>query len=170
VNPLEKTSVLGFEAIRCPHCSATRRGDGGRHLEPQRQVGLPAFLDPALQLAQHGQVETAPSPLIGKGGVGEAVADHGGAARQRRLDQLLEVVPSCGEHQQRLGQCVHRAVQHQLTQCFGQRRAPGLARELHLVAVLAQPRAGSLDVRGLARAIDSFERDEAARFHRPRWY
>jgi hypothetical protein len=67
--------------------------------------------------------------LVGKGGVGEAVADHHLATRQRRLDHLHQVVAAGRKGHQRLGQRVHGVVQQQGAQLFGQRRAAGLARE-----------------------------------------
>ncbi len=39
---------------------------------------------------QHGGVEAARRPLVGPGGIEEAVADHGLAPRQRRADQRLQ--------------------------------------------------------------------------------
>jgi len=66
-------------------------------------------------------------------------AQHDGAARQGRLDAGVQMVAACGEDQQRLAQCVHRLVQHQLAQLFGQGTAAGFARQQHLVPLADQP-------------------------------
>ena len=106
----------------------------GRQVEPQRQVGLRAAaagsagrLHPAVQLRQHRQVEAAPAALVGEGGVGEAVAQHHVAARQRRLDHLHaggRAAPRTSAAPRSAGPWL---VQHQRAQLFGQRRAAGLA-------------------------------------------
>jgi hypothetical protein len=110
-------------------------------------------------------VETAPCPLIGERGVGEAVAQHRVAACERRLNDTEQMVATCREHEQRLGQCIHRLVQHQIAQHLRQRRAAGLARHHDTQAAVAQPRRQRLDVRRLAGAVDAFEGDEAAHGH-----
>ena len=131
---------------------------------------MPALLHPLLQPGQHGGVEAAAAALVGEGGVGEAVAQHGVAARQRRLDDVLEVVAPRRKDQQRLAQRVHGGMQHQFAQLFGQRRAAGFARHHHAVAALAQPIGQGFDVRALSRAVDAFESDETAAHGRPpRW-
>ena len=66
--------------------------------------------------------------LVGVGRVGEAVAQHPVAARERRADHLLEVLAPRREHEQRLGVVRHRLAQQQLAQLLAERRAAGLAR------------------------------------------
>jgi hypothetical protein len=66
------------------------------------------------------------------------------------------------EHQQGLGERVHRVVQHQRAQLLGQFGAAGFARADDLGAALAQPLGQCVDVRGLAGAVDALEGDESA--------
>lgn len=147
----------------CGHCGACRLLAGGVHPDLHR------LMPEALR--QHRGVETAPAALVGKAGVGEAVADHGAAGGQGRLDLLHEVVTPRREDEQGLRQRIHGLVQHQLAQPLGQRRAARLARQHHVVATPAQPGHGAVEVRALAGAVDAFEGDEAAAAHGvpPRW-
>ena len=49
---------------------------------------------------QHNRAaQFAPSTLVGLAGVGEAIAQHPLAARQRRQNQLINVLGAVGEHQ-----------------------------------------------------------------------
>jgi hypothetical protein len=167
---LEERIVETLEAIGHARRGTARRGLRGLDVEPQRQVGLARALHPSLQLRQHGPVEAAPRTLVGEGRVGEAVAQHGGAGGQRRLDALAQVIAPRREHQQAFRQRVHLIAQEKLAQLFGQWRATGLAGHQHVVALGADPARKRVDVRALARAVDAFEGDEAAA-HRvpPRW-
>jgi hypothetical protein len=84
------------------------------------------------------------------------------AASQRWLDGLAQVVAPGGEDQQRFGQGIHRLVQHQFAQRFGQRRATRLAGAQDRVAARPQPGLRGVEVRGLAGAVDALGGDEAA--------
>ncbi|MNL56879.1 hypothetical protein D3C87_1804010 [compost metagenome] len=65
-----------------------------------------------------------------------------------------------GKNQQRLGERIHGVVQHHLAQLFCQGRATGLAAHGDGTALRAKRRRQSLDVRGLACAVDAFKADE----------
>ena len=78
-------------------------------------------------LTRIAEVETAPRPLVGKGGIGETVAQHHVAARQGWLDHVAQVVAARCKDEQRLGESVHGVVQHHLAQLLGQRRATRFA-------------------------------------------
>jgi hypothetical protein len=67
------------------------------------------------------------------------------------------------EHEQRLGDAVHRRMQQQLAQRLGERRAARLARADDALAARAQALGERRDVGRLAGAVDAFEGDEAAR-------
>ena len=62
-----------------------RRCRGPGRTTASGRAGAPCCTQ-RFELRQHGQVEAAAAALVGEGGVGEAVAQHRGAARQRRLD------------------------------------------------------------------------------------
>jgi len=119
----------------------------------------------AFELTQHLPVKTPATPLVGKGRVGESVAQHHIAPGQRGFDHLDQVLAASGKHQQRLGQRVHGLVQHQLAQFFRQGCPPRLAAEHHRPARLAKQCGHALDVRGLARTVNAFKADEQTACH-----
>jgi hypothetical protein len=90
----------------------------------------------------------------------EAVAQHHLPRRQRRLDDVPQVVAPGGKHQQRLGQGIHGRAQQALAQRFGQRGAAGLAGHRHRTPLVAQPLGQRGDVGRFAGAVDAFEGDE----------
>jgi hypothetical protein len=91
-----------------------------------------------LQLREHFEVHTPARALVGEGGIGEAVAQHHGVARERGAYDLHEVVAARGKGQQRLGQRVHGLGEQQGAQLFRKRRAAGLARAHHLAPLRAK--------------------------------
>ena len=144
----EKRLVLGFELVGFTGGGQSARGLRRGQIEPEGQVRLAywapgrrlAALHPLLKHGQHREVESAPSSLVGKAGVREAVAQDHVAARQCRFDQLHQMVAPRREHKQRLCQRIHRVMQHKLADLLGQRgparfsgyqdRAPDAAKEL----------------------------------------
>ena len=159
---LEEGGVQRLETVRLPGCPQPL----GRHLrgqvEQQGQIGLAARLNPRLQRAQHRQIESPAAALIGKGGVGEAVAQHPRTAGQRWLDHGAQMVAPPGKHEQRFGQRIHGFVQEEPPQPLGQRRATGFPGAHHLSSRLAPGVLQGVQMGGLARTVDAFERDEAA--------
>jgi hypothetical protein len=137
-------------------------GDRGVDVEPEREVGLQPGVDPAFEVAQHALVLAAAGALVRERRVGEAVAQDGVAARQRRHDHAVEVVAARGEDEQRLDDAVHLLVQQQLAQVLGERRPTRLARADDAPTACAQARGERLDVRRLAGAVDPLEGDEPA--------
>ena len=117
-------------------------------------------LNPGLQRLQDLAVESPPCSLVGKGGIGETVAQDHLAARQGRLDHPLQVVTPRGKHQQRFGQRIHRLLQYQRAQDFGQFRAAGFTGDHHHPPLGTQSRRKPVDVGGLACPIDALEADE----------
>ena len=95
------------------------------------------------------------------------------AARQRRLDHPLDVVAPRREHQQRLGQRVHR-LRAAPARAAARPAAcrPARACRRRCCAARAQALGERLDVGRLAGAVDAFEGDEAAASRRGvlRWY
>ena len=113
-------------------------------------------------VADTGERHAVPAALVGVRRVGEAVAEHPVAPRERRPDHELEVLAPRREHQQRLAVAGHRLVQQQRAQLFAERRAAGLARGDDDAAARADARGKPGGMRALAGAVDAFERDEAA--------
>ena len=89
---LVEADVLGLEAIDPlgPRPSA-RRGPGqpdlGRHVEDEGQVRLRRVDDDPLEARQELRLEPAVAALVGPRRIGEAVAQHEGAALERRADR-----------------------------------------------------------------------------------
>ena len=71
------------------------------------------------------------------------------------------IPPGC-EHQQGLGEGIHRFVEEQGAQLLGQRGAARLARDRDFAALLPQHLGQRVDMGRLARAVDAFEGDEKA--------
>ena len=175
----EELLGLRLEPVGHPGAGQPLGGQRQRQVEPEGDVGLAhraaaAVLHPALQRRQHLQVEPAAGALVGEGGVGETVAQHHLAAGQGRFDHLLQMVAPGGEDQQRLGQRVHRVLQHQGAEFFGQRRAARLPGDGDRPALRAERVGDAVDMRALARTVDALERNEDAVRHRKgyflRWY
>ena len=103
--------------------------------------------------------------LIGKGGVGESIAQHHIPTGQRRRDHLLDVISSGRKNQQGFGQGIHGLVQDHLAQGFRQRRATRLTGQRHLFALLTEQVGQPLDVGGFARPINAFKTDEQTLRH-----
>ena len=155
--------------------AAERKIASARALATLRHAQIQQQGEPRLQ-AHHALFEfgdeirgqPAAAALVGVAGIGEAVADHPGATRQRRLDGFAHVLRPRGEHQQQFGfgggrlvlHAVHGHVEQQAADLFGQRRAAGLAGGHHVVAGLQQRIAQCVQHGGLARALAAFQRNE----------
>ncbi len=159
---LEERQVLRFEAVGSPGLGPALCGDGRVEIEPEREIGLQALLHCNLQLLEQGERLATTEALVREGGIGEAIAEHDVAARQRRRDDAADVVAARGKDQQCLRDGVHRRVQHHLPQGLGELGAAGLARHHHVATSLAQACRRRLDVRRLAGPVDAFEGDESA--------
>ena len=100
--------------------------------------------------------------LVGVGRVGEPVAEHPVAARERGSDHAVEMLAPRCEHEQRLAVVRHWLAQDQRPQRFAEGRPAGLARhDDHVprsLEALGEPR----HVRALAGTVDTLERDETA--------
>ena len=167
----EERDRLGFELVWDAGAGQALRGNGGVEIEPDGQVRLQQgkgcalpwpSLHPLLQRRKNPGVEAAPRALVGEAGVGETVAQHGIAARQRRFDDLQQVVAPRREDQQRFGQRVHGIVENECPELFGQRGAAGFAGLQHGAPGAAQGLGQRLDVGRLAGAVDALEADENA--------
>jgi hypothetical protein len=105
-------------------------------VDQQRQVGLQR--DHQVMQAVHRFGQVAPGDALeDAGAVGEAVADHHRAARQRRADGLFQMVAAGGGEQQDLGfrrPAVGVALQHQPADFLGARAAARLARQDDVMA------------------------------------
>jgi hypothetical protein len=80
------------------------------------------------------------------------------------------VIGARGDDDQGFGDRIHRVREHRLAQLFGELRTARLARHDGVPPARRGRGVGDeLDVRGLARAVDAFQRDESAALaHLPR--
>ncbi len=82
--------------------------------------------------------------------------NHPVAALQRGQDELSDVFPTGGKHQQCFRFKVHCFVQQQVSETLSEWRTTGLARGDHGLALCAKKGSDTVDVGGLARAINTF--------------
>ena len=103
--------------------------------------GVGAQQRDALEQSDEPRIDAAARALIGARRIGETVADHPGAARERRLDQPVEMIDARRREQNGLAERAERgrlAAEQRLAQRFGMRRAAGLARRDRLDAAFAR--------------------------------
>ena len=88
--------------------------------------------DERAKLLDRLHAESAPEPLIGDRRVVKAIAEDDAAARQCRLDELLDTPCARGEEKKQLGHIANRqsgvAPEHKRADLLAERRASGLAR------------------------------------------
>ena|SRR6516165_7912291 len=107
--------------------------------------------------------ELAASPLVGLGRVGEAVAQYNLALRQRRRDDLVNMLRPRSEHERHLriwrqaGRC---RMQDYIANLFASQRAAGLTRDHDRDAASAERFGQFFDLRAFAGAVEAFEGDE----------
>ena len=64
----------------------------------------PSIADrPGVELLQHGKVELTPIALVGKGGIGAAVADDMLTTLQRGCNELVQMLGPVSGHEKRFG-------------------------------------------------------------------
>ena len=138
-----------------------RRRLGDTDLEQDRPVGHEAPDRSKVEVEHPLEPEAAGDSLVGDRRVDVAVADDGCTPRERRPDELLDVLGARGRVERRLGPRGYVAtVQQQVANFFPEWCATRLAREddlgsLGLEAGAEQPRLG-----GLAGAVEPLESDE----------
>ena len=161
---LEEIVVLAFDAVRV-EITATGPGPAFAHIdiEQQGQAGLQAD-DAAFQFGDQSEVKPTPGALVGVAGIGEAVAHHPGAARERGQHRFGDVLRARGEHQQQFGfgrRRLVRRIEQQGADLLRQRRTAGFARAHDFAAAGFEFGAQRLEDGGLARAFATFEAEEA---------
>ena len=120
------------------------------------------------ELIDEPAIDAASAALVGVRRVGEAIAQHPFAARQRRADEVVDVHLARAEHEQRFGRRADvflAAIEHQRADALGDLRAARLARRVDRDATRAQRLRDAVRDGGLACAFDAFERDETGGRH-----
>ena len=133
-------------------CGRARRRANGRApgptSTPTSSRKVRSGLSPAAQRsssAMRAAVDAAAAALVGEAGIGEAVGEHRGAARQRRRDEFAHQLRARGEHQQQFGLGAQRPrrIQQQLADRLAAGRAARLARQHDLEAARRPARRAS---------------------------
>src|SRR5207302_10731530 len=119
----------------------------------------------SLQRPNAWRAETARDTLIHHGRINKTVADHPVASAQCGFDHPRDMIGACGKKQQ----CLHKwrpafgfALDQQLADLFRAGRSAGFSRENGFASAGSQPVRQAPCLRGFARALPTFEGDEAA--------
>ncbi len=141
-------------------------------VEEESQVGLEAAGCDRLEPAELAEIEPATVALVGAGRVGEPGADHGRAAGEARLDDLLDELAACRAEQQRIGQWVDRRgrrSQEQGPDALAELGSARLAGAADLDPAGAQGGFEAERLSRLAGAFGSLDRDEPAPLRSQDW-
>src|SRR5450830_19381 len=117
---------------------------------------------PLLQYIKLGQRQLASPALIGEGGIGKTVGDDPVTARQRRLNDLRQVLATASKHQQGLGLKVHFLMQQDLAQTSTESGATRLASGHNGQAACAQLLRHETNMGRFAGTVDAFKGNEFA--------
>ena len=136
-----------------------------RQVQHEGERRLERAGDEKMELAQPVARHAATEALIGFGRIGEAVAQHDAARRERGPDGRDEMAAPRRHHEQRLALAVPalgRAGEKEAPDLLGARRPARLARRQHILAAVPQRLREKRDLRRLAGALAALEGDEAA--------
>ena len=112
--------------------------------------------------------DLAAAALIGLSGIGEAVADHDAARIESRLNDLGDGLGAVGKHEGHFRHGRHgdgTGVEQDLADAVAGCGAAGLAQQHGFLAAAREPCRQTLDLRGFARPIEAFERNENTARH-----
>jgi len=129
------------------------------------EVGLEVATQDAVKIEDRVATELPAGALVGLGGVGEAVAEHGFALREGGLDHFADVLGARGEHEGHLGhggQAGGGRVEDDVADLLAGRRASGFAGDDDGKASGTKGLGEFFDLRALAGAVEAFEGDELA--------
>ena len=158
---------LGFrlEAVRSGVAASLPRAletDRDGTVENDRELGEEPLAGGRLRRAHVRERQPAAVGLIGERRFREAIAEHDLAARERGANEGRDVLRPIREDQEELRPRGDRflAVEQELANALSRRGAAGLARGADRVPELAERAPETLDLRGLAAALDPFDREE----------
>ncbi len=161
--------VLAFETIGLragrerTRCDALAR-DRKRHVDEQREIRFASARRGVRECAQHREIQAAPVALICERRIGEAIADHRRAARERRLDHIGDVLRARRIHDERFRKRIDRNVRiHEgRAKQIPERSAAGFARCDEHNATLAELTDEPGQKCGFSAAFDPLDRDKSA--------
>ena len=107
---LEEGLPFLLESVQAATGGGAGQADLDRQVEHQGQVGTQRPLDEALEGGDALSGQPAATALVGVGGIGEAIAQHHRTARQRRADDLGQVLGTRRKHQQQFSIRCHAFV------------------------------------------------------------
>ena len=151
--------ILTFDPVAL--AAHARDGTVGPDLEQDRTIGHEPPDGCEVEVEHQLEPEPAGDSLVGDRRIDVAVTDHGCTPRERRPDELFDVLRARGGIQRRLGPRGHVAtVQQQVADLFTERRAAGLAREDDLGSLRLEASSEKARLGGLAGAVEALECDE----------
>ena len=113
------------------------------------------------QFAQELRRDAVAAALIRVRRIRETITQHPIAARQRRCDDVDDVLVSRREHQQRFGFMRHRLRKQQLAQRLAERRAARLTCAHDTTTACGDRVRKPCGVRAFSGAVDPFQGNEA---------
>lgn len=160
--PLDRLGLQAVGALDAlqPH--------GGVDVEHDREVRDQIAGRPQAQIAYAIDAQFATGPLIGNGGVQEAVAHDDLATLQSGPDHPHRVITASGREQQRLGAVIEAGVGHieqHLADRLSRRCPTWLAGASHHPALRLQPLGEQSRLGRLARTLTALEDDEYPALH-----
>ena len=111
-------------------------------------------------------IEAAPASLIDQSRIGEAVAQHDSSGIERGPNHLVHILRAAGEVKQQLGARLDIGagrIEQDLADLPANPGSAGLDGFDDVPAAVAQPLGKHPELRGLAAAVDAFERNEHPR-------
>ena len=169
-DPLEEALVFALEPVGVLAAALLARSSEPRvHPQQQREVGLEAPGGEGVDLRHLLDPEAAGAPLVGQGGVHEAVQQHDHAPLEQRPEQLLHELGAGSRVQQRLRprKDLKARVLDQLPDPLGGLHATRLAQQLHLGTTGGELAGEGLGERRLAGPVEPLDRDQSSRHDRP---
>ena len=171
----EESAALLFEAVLVVLAAAIFGGVGfitatgtlytcshvGIHEDGE--VRLQAVAQDAMQSQHRLAAQLAASTLIRFGGIGEAVAEHNPAFRQRRLDHFRYVLRARGKHQRQFrhwGEASRGGIQQEPADFLSRGGSTRLTSHHYRQALRAEHPCQLFQLRALAAAVESFEGNE----------
>src|SRR6266542_2072670 len=162
-HPAVKRELLALEVIETPAADPPE-ALLGRQIEEQGQIGQEAAGGVHVQLTNEVEIDTPSVSLVGEGGIRVPVTQHDAAPREPGADLLRHVLPARGHEQEDLDQRLGTDARtlEQAPDGRTESGAVGLAGPLHAVTLAAEGALETQHLRGLARPLHTFERDQTS--------
>ena len=167
-HPLVEVPRLALQPVGRAALPHPRKAQLDRHVEEDGQVGPQAGGGGPGEVVDRLQGQAAGVALVGEGGVGVPVGDHGAPLEEGRTHHLGHVLRAVGEVEERLGAGRHALAAPVEDDRADARADRGPSRLLGHHHAAAHGLREELHLGALAAALDALERDE--RHGEPRFY